>query len=167
MKNLIGIILLCTLTYYGVKYHDYMNQPTVKVEERLVPFVNEWIDMMDEERVDYVNSFSKIKLIAIVEDSVVLHHMRLYNLKGHAVAISDPVTQMILISETQASKGDHTLRATLWHELGHHIFAIDHVKGYYIMNEYTFSEEEFKEDWAKLRLDYLLMVHKHEVYAKY
>jgi Zn-dependent peptidase ImmA (M78 family) len=162
MKKIIGLILILGLVYYGVKYHSHMNQPTVQVDERLVPFVNEWIEMMDEEQIRYVYEFNDINLIAIVEDSVVLRHMRLYNMKGPAVALSDPITQMIIIGESQAAKGEHTLRATVWHELGHYIYNLHHVDGYYLMNEYSYSEKEYEADWDMFKTNYLIRCKRNE-----
>ena len=168
MKKILGILALLILCYYGVTYHRHMNEPTVTVDERLVPIVNEWIKMMESEGIQYENTFNRLNCILIVSDSVVIHRMHLYNMEvTDAVAISDPKTKSIIISETQANKGGLVLKATVWHELGHSVYGIGHVEGYYLMNEYTYTEKEYTSDWDKLKANYLLRCKNNERYTFY
>ena len=167
MKNLIGIILLAVLCYYGVTYYQHMNDPRIKVEERLAPYLSEWVDMMEKENIEYEGPFHRLSYIMIVPDSVVLESMARHGFIGESVAISDPAAQSIIISETQASKGEYTLKATLWHELGHYIYELNHVEGYYLMNEYSYDEKEYKEDWDKFKDNYLLRCKQNEYSAFY
>jgi hypothetical protein len=156
MKQIIGILVICLLGYYGVRYYNHMNSGHVEVSSPLVPIVNEWKSAMYTRHLP-IKPFNRIRKIIIVNDSVV---------DGDAGYCSK-YDQVIYISKSTIKKGYWSTKAAVWHELGHFIFELDHVDGLDIMNAYTFSEEEYKDNWPKLEKNYYKQCKEKEYVGRY
>lgn len=156
MRKWIGLILICLLGYYGVRYSQYMNSGHIEISSPLVPMVNEWKSVMYTQHLP-IKPFKRIRKIIIVDDSVV----------DGDVAYCDKYKQIIYISKSTITKGYWTTKAAVWHELGHFIFELDHVNDLDIMNTYVLREDEYRDNWPQLEKNYLKKCKANEYVGKY
>lgn len=148
IKSFIAIIILIAVCYYGVIYYSNTNNVTTSIDAPLVSIIDEWKQVMLENNITCDGPVGRLQGVWIMDDSVV------GQIPG-AVAFADPVSHIIGISKSQALKGFYTTRATLWHELGHYVFQLDHMECECLMNEDSYTEEEYIENWEMFKAEYI------------
>lgn len=117
-------------------------------DPRLEPVLKEWKQDMQQAGLDIEYQLGRLERISIEESS--------YR-AGHA----DPRSSSILVSDRTLDLGPWTVKATLYHELGHYVFRLNHTDQISIMYKATLPEEYYEENWEGLYNDYLTQCKNH------
>ena len=113
------------------------------VSPPLVPFVNEWKSDMDQAGIEYQNEFADIMHIDFADF-----------LTGRAGS-SSRFNHMIEINVELIKQGSTSVKATLYHELGHYIFRLEH-DCCVIMERRARTEADYAENWNTYVNEYLI-----------
>lgn len=157
MKNLGRIIVASIFVVVAYKYlNNFLNSDNKypDVHPTLVQVVNEWEDMMKSNGIDYRESLYRIKKIEIVD-----------KLDGrHQAGESNKRDRTIKIKSSHLDNGYWVVRATVWHELGHYIFNLEHDNSRLdIMNSTNSKEIEYKQNWDELKRNYIKSCKEHGI----
>ena len=113
-----------------------------KIAPALIPFVAEWEAGMQSAGVDYHEDFDDIR------------HIKLANFFLDNVGSSSRFNHMILIENDLFNLGPFTVKATVYHELGHYVFDLEH-GSCAIMKPKCSSEQDYAEHWDDYKREYL------------
>lgn len=125
-----------------------------EIDPRLAGTVAEWKLDMKNAGIDYEPGLNRIDKISIID------------LAGDQVGSSNKRTCEILVDPIQFDKGDYSVRATLYHELGHYVFGLEHGDCLLLM-EHELEEKEYRKGWSTLKKSYLLLCKENEFESKY
>ncbi|MFC2176127.1 hypothetical protein ACFLR1_04070 [Bacteroidota bacterium] len=112
------------------------------ISPSLVPFVKEWMSDMDEAGIAYENEFADIR------------HIELAYFFTNKAGSSSRFKHMIEIKMDLAKRGPASVKATLYHELGHYIFQLKH-DCCVIMERRIRQEADYTENWNTYLTEYL------------
>ena len=163
MKRFVLLFILAMLVYYGVRLHQLLGKGSgadMTVDPLLVELLNEWKKDMADNDIYYATTFNRLHKIIVVEDSLITGS------KQGNVAYANMYEHNIKISKGIVERGRLVTKATLYHELGHYVFDLDHVDAYCLMHEYSHEEADLKKNWDYLLDMYLIRCKNHENYAK-
>jgi hypothetical protein len=155
MKKLSVFILMVVVGYYGV--HTFLGisnmPPTVAPE--LQSMVQQWKNQMRKQGIEYKAGFNRIKAIQIVDDY------------GVSAGHFDKGTRTISISKAQILEGYFSTRVTLWHELGHYVYDLDHDNNpEKIMYHKSLNENDYKLIWDDMKDSYFIKCRSNEWEAR-
>lgn len=123
-------------------------------DPRLEPVLEEWKREMAKAGLNVKYPLGQLEQILIDESS--------YR-AGHA----DPRSSRIWVSSRAIELGPYTLKATMYHELGHYVFKLKHTDEIGIMYKATLPEEYYEESWEGLYQDYLTQCKDHASELKF
>jgi len=149
----LGIFVILGLLYqYHIKY-DY--EP--KVDPVLQTYVDEWRLDMDSAGISYSRAWDELKSIEIVECSKI--KAGLINSNGgdeHTLGMVIKPDRRIVIDSSLLTMHESILRMTIYHELGHYAFNLDHIDDHeHIMNTNPLHYSEYKEKWPEFKYNYI------------
>lgn len=133
---IVGAIAYFTLTGFGGR--DRGKEPTV--DPRLVQWVDEWKQDMQKAEIDYTAGFGRIDRIRVCEDC--------------RAGYSDRSDREIAVSREQLMMGPNSARGTIYHELGHAVFNLQH-GSCDIMKSQSLDEAEYAVYWPSLVEEYI------------
>jgi hypothetical protein len=155
MKNLIRFVFTVAVVWVIV---TLLNQhPTVlepEIDPKLASFVDEWKSDMMEKNIDFRAGFNRIDKISIVD------------LNDELVGLSDKRSGSVMIDPIQFEKGNNSVRATVYHELGHYVFGLEH-GDCLMMMETEMEEKDLRRGWSTIKESYLLICKEKEFESKY
>lgn len=122
--------------------------PGPVVDHRLEFALSTWQADMEEADLDINWRFGRLERITVDQSKF---------LAGH----SDPGRQIISVSNQVLKLGPWTTRATLYHELGHFIFGLNHTDEIGIMYRETLPEDLYRDQWPELYQEYLTQCKRH------
>lgn len=125
-----------------------------EIDPRLASLVAEWKSDMEKAGIDYETGFNRIDKISIID------------LADDRVGVSNKRTREVLVDPIQFDKGDYSVRATLYHELGHYVFGLEHGDCLLLM-EYELEEKDYQKGWSTLKKSYLVICKENEFESKY
>jgi hypothetical protein len=111
------------------------------VDPLLEQYVVEWKEDMQRADIDYRLGFSRIEKIIICSDC--------------KAGYSDRGAHEVAISLEQLEIGPSSARGTIYHELGHAVFNLQH-GSCTIMRSTSLTEEELRESWSEFKEEYLI-----------
>ena len=109
----------------------------------LVPYVNEWKSDMDDAGISYQKEFADIR------------HLKLTDFFFNQAGTSSRFNHMILIDDNLIKHGSLSVKATVYHELGHYIFQLQH-GSCVIMEKIAHPESDYAENWNTYLNEYLI-----------
>lgn len=133
---IVGVIAYFTLTGFGGR--DRGKEPAV--DPRLVQWVDEWKRDMQRAEIDYAAGFGRIDRITICEDC--------------RAGYSDRGDREIAVSREQLAMGPNSARGTIYHELGHAVFNLQH-ESCSIMRSKSWDETEYAVYWTAFVEEYI------------
>lgn len=133
---IVGGIAYLTLTVVGGL--DRGKEP--EVEYRLVQWVDEWKRDMKNAGIDYAAGFGRICRIKVCEDC--------------KAGYSDRGDREIAVSIEQLKAGPYSARGTIYHELGHAVFNLQH-GSCNIMRSNSWAEDEYANYWNDFVEEYI------------
>ena len=95
-----------------------------------------------------------------------LDHIKVATLGNNRKGCADILTKTVIVSEQQLAAGPYSTAGTLYHELGHYLFKLEH-GDCAIMRTTAWTEEEYRENWSKFVAEYVELCTKREAEAKY
>jgi len=110
------------------------------VDKRLSPYFEEWKRDMRKAGLDYSVALSRVDRIEVCEDC--------------KAGYSDRGDREIAVSREQLEIGPNSVRGTLYHELGHSIFNLQH-ESCNIMRSKCWTEEEYELYWPDFLVEYI------------
>ncbi len=122
--------------------------PGPVVDHRLESALLDWKLDMKEADLDIKWRLGRLERIIVDQSKFIAGH-------------SDPGRQIISVSNQVLKLGPWTTRATLYHELGHFIFGLNHTEEIGIMYRETLPEEFYRDHWPELYQDYLTQCKRH------
>lgn len=142
MKRFIQFILITVIVAGAgwVFWQDYRTGPII--DSRLDKYVNEWKRDMDSAGIRY-----KIIFNTTLDTIKVVKGLKAYGY-SHVSSRTIRVKEELLTSEWMT-------RQTVYHELGHHIFSLDHVEDECIMFEDDLGESFYQNNWNNLVSKYI------------
>ena len=111
------------------------------VSRELTPAVESWQRDLTAAGVEWKNRFSLLRSIELAD------------LPPGKAGSSNSFAHSIKISRDLLAEGEYTLQATVYHELGHSAFGLEH-GCCVIMQEDNLSETEYQERWPSLLEEY-------------
>jgi hypothetical protein len=126
---IVSIIAYLTLVMFG----GYTLEKEPDVDPRLAQWVSEWKRDMENAGIDYRVGFSRIAKIRICEEC--------------RAGYSDRGDREIAVSREQLNAGPNSARGTIYHELGHAVFNLQH-GSCNIMRRESWTEPEYSENWT-------------------
>ena len=119
-------------------------QTSPNISSSLVPYVKEWKDDMDKAGIAYEADFNDIRHINLAE-------FFLDNKAGK----SSRMSHTVYVDHELLKRGEFSVKATLYHELGHYIFQLEH-GSCIIMEEKIRAETDYSENWDLFLKEYLI-----------
>lgn len=153
MKTIKAILFVTVLFYIGYLVYTGSVEHRPEVDPRLDSVVTQW--EKDVDNIDYQNGFYRLDHIKVVKDL------------GPACGHYDFGTRTITVSEDRLDAGPYSLMTTVYHELGHYVFKLEHDYSESIMHPNSYSEEYYRENWDVLLSKYLSKCRANEWEAKY
>ena len=151
MKKLIAVlIVMLILPITGCKQKS---QPP-KVDYALKQMVLEWTQLMGRHGIEYADEFNDIEYIRVVNAGAL----------GDGVHAGESNRQYhtISIDVNNFKEGYWSTRNTVYHELGHYVFGLEHNDTRLdIMNTNTTSEIVCKQNWVDLASRYVETIKAH------
>lgn len=126
-----------------------------KVDPALAGIVEEWRWDIESANLQYESAFNRLNLIGLSTDP-----------DAKYAGVTEMGKRRILVTKRQIESGTYRARATVYHELGHFVFKLEH-GSCRIMAEKCPSEEELKENWAQYVNEYLQLCINNSFEAKY
>lgn len=156
LRFIIAIVITCAITYaiFVAIVISTKDSSPPKVAPELEDLVEEWKRDMDRANISYSQAFNRINAIELAPP------------ESPYAGVTELSTRKIKINVKQFSTGYARTKATLYHELGHFVFALGHVDGT-IMQEKCPSEEELQENWEDYINEYLDLCNNNSYNAKY
>lgn len=122
--------------------------PGPKVDPQLEQAWQDWLFDMDSMGFDLKYKIGDISYIRVVDD-----------LDGNA-GISNRRKGVIFIAKHIVDRGAKSVRYSLYHELGHHVFNFNHSSKNSIMYRSIIPSDQIKSNWTELKSKYLLKCKK-------
>ena len=140
MKKFIQFTLIAGMVVGAglVFWQDYQTGPVV--DSRLDRYVNEWRRDMDQAGVEY-----KVRFNVMLDTIKVVNGIS---------ANGDSHTNTIRINANLLDS-EWLTRQTVYHELGHNIFSLDHVDDKCIMFKDDLGESFYQDNWNNLLSKYI------------
>jgi len=140
MKKFIQFIVITVMVSGAglVFLHDYEAGPIV--DPRLDKYVDEWKRDMDRARVKY-----KVRFNVMLDTIKVVNGIDTY---GYSRTNTIRINANILDSEWLT-------RQTVYHELGHNVFSLEHVEDKCIMFKDDLGESFYQDNWNNLLSKYI------------
>ena len=113
----------------------------------LLPYVNEWKSDMDRAGIAYKKEFADIRHINLTEFFI------------EKAGTSSRFNHMILIDDSLIKHGPLSVKATVYHELGHYIFQLEH-GSCVIMEKTAHLESDYSENWNTYLKEYLIVCNR-------
>ena len=155
MVNLARFVMTLLILFIFYRLASNTVDPSgPEIDPRLANLVAEWKSDMKKEGIDYESGFNRIDKISIID------------LAGDQVGSSNKSTREVLVDPIQFDKGDYSVRATLYHELGHYVFGLEHGDCLLLM-EYELEEKQYQKSWSTLKKSYLILCKENEFESKY
>jgi hypothetical protein len=156
LRFIIVLIVICAVTYaiFVSLVICTKDDTPPRVAPELKALVEEWEWDMRDAGLDYTQAFNRLEAIELSSPN------------APYAGVADLSTRKIKINPKQLGSGRARTKATLYHELGHFVFALDHVEGT-IMQEKCPSEEELQENWEDYINEYLELCNNNSFNAKY
>lgn len=123
-----------------------------RVDPRIKPYFDEWKRDLNSAGLDYSVALGRVERITVCS--------------GCRAGYSDRVEGTIAISEDQLGFGPNSVRGTLYHELGHAVFNLQH-GSCKIMRSRSWTEEELEHNWPLFVKEYLEACKKNEYEARF
>ena len=151
MKILRYLVMLLGGTITGLVLASALvkvNAPRVTSEEQFAPIVSDWYRVM---RRHGIESLHNVYISAVEEAPVALQG---------TVAWCDMSTHQVFVTMPNYRRAEALQhKMTIWHELGHCAFDLDHVLGVpHIMNPSIAMEEDYVKYHVVLEAEYLTTV---------
>ena len=118
-------------------------QTAPNISSGLLPYVNEWKRDMDDAGIVYEEGFNDIRHINVVDFY--------FDNAGKASRRH----RTVYVGEDCFKAGPYSVKATLYHELGHYIFQLEH-GSCVLMEKGNRSEDEYSENWDLFLKEYLI-----------
>lgn len=113
-----------------------------EIDPRLKDYISDWQKELDLAQIEYEPGFNR------------LTEIRMIRLPSSKAGYYREWSRSIVISTSQAELGPWSIRATLYHELGHAVFGLSHLNGS-IMATHSFTEKEIISNWDQWLAEYL------------
>lgn len=149
---LVAGTVLASVVAFAVIISNDTTEPLVDL--RLTDAVTEWRHDMYRAKIDCDAAYNRINIIRVRFGD------------GLHSGCSDRITGEITVSISQLQAGPYSIKGTLYHELGHHVFHLSH-GSCAIMRQQVWTEEEYREHWKEWTQEYLQECIKHEFESKY
>lgn len=128
--------------------------PGPYVDPVLVPYVNDWRELMLKNGLDISRPYGRLRSIVVTD------------LRPGLAGIAHTGSNQIKISKHLLKLGEFTVRATVYHELGHSIFGLKHPDEIGIMYYMSLPESYYQENWNELERKYVLNCKRNEFELK-
>ena len=112
------------------------------ISSGLLPYVNEWKADMNEAGIAYEEGFYDIRQISIVDF--------VFDNAGK----SNRMQHLVYIDEQAFKAGPYSVKATLYHELGHYVFQLEH-DSCVLMEKTGRNEDDYADNWEVYLAQYL------------
>ncbi len=145
---LVFILFIGTALYYWLNENKPTNNAT-EIDSCLIDCVNEWRSTLLSEGFDSKPVFTSLRSIKIKK------------LSEEMVGITHYYKKTIEIDPAILTQGTFALRATIYHELGHYAFGLNH-ESCKIMSTTILSEKEYKEHWDDMKNEYIELIRKQD-----
>ena len=147
------VFIVSIVILYFLLYQMFNSDSVERVDPALNKEIGLWKNKMDSLRIDYGAGYNRIESIRFGPTSDAGH----YNRWNRNVVINESI------------KNDPILvRYTLWHELGHAVFNLNHSNSTSnIMSKVIPTTEFIRKSWVSMELEYYERCKHHEYYAKY
>jgi hypothetical protein len=142
MKIILSLVIFIAI---GFTFQRFINKEGLckrHVEPALVDYINEWKQDMKKAGIDYGNVFDRIDNIYFKNNT------------DNRLGYSTYAKREIWVSASLRSE-PYLIRASLYHELGHYVFQLDHSDGIMASNKIG-SNDFYEKNWNKLLTDYML-----------
>jgi hypothetical protein len=142
MMRLISAIVIVGAIAWATLMLTQSSAPTQEpwVDPLLEQYVIEWKADMQRAGIDYERGLNRIERIIICADC--------------KAGYSDRGDHEIAVSMEQLMIGPYSARGTIYHELGHSVFNLQH-GSCNIMQSTSPTEEELTESWSEFTEEYL------------
>lgn len=125
---------------------------SVEVDSRLEPYFEEWRQEMKGAGLNPDPALARLQRVEVCRDC-----KSGYSEKGRG---------RIGVSERQLELGPYSTRGTLWHELGHFVFDLEH-GSCGIMRHSSWREEEYWASWSGFKEEYINECRKNRYEAEW
>ncbi len=145
MKKILLILALFSVVLAGAYFLSVgvKEKPVYSVE--LESAIGEWKRYQQEAGVFDEAKFNEIRKITVGP------------LPRSKAGLSDINAKTITISPATIEKGKYSVRACVWHELGHYMYGLDH-GSCLMMADSLFPEEITAEYWGHMKSEYMELV---------
>lgn len=157
IRKIIGLLMLATVVLaVTVSIADMLSNDQTEplVDLRLQPTVDEWRLDMHRAGISYEKGYNRINIIRVRAGD------------GLHSGGSDRWTGEVSVFLSQLEAGPYSVKGTLYHELGHQVFRLDH-GSCALMRQQVWTEAEYRENWAEWTKEYLQQCSKKEVEYNY
>ena len=151
LRLIVYVVLLSiigTALYYWLNENKPTNNAT-EIDSCLIDCVNEWRSTLLSEGFDSKPVFTSLQSIKIKK------------LSEEMVGVTHYYKKTIEVDPVVLRQGSFTLRAAIYHELGHYAFGLSH-ESCKIMSTTTLSESEYKEHWEDMKHEYIELIRKQD-----
>lgn len=148
------IIAAAVLGTFMLLVHATHDETGPRVDVALSKYVEEWKWDVSQANIEYQPAFNRLKSIEVTDTQ-----------ESYA-GVTVTSARKIKINLKHLSSGEYRVRATLYHELGHFVFGLDH-GSCAIMQEECQSEEQLEENWKEYVNEYLQLCINNSFNAKY
>ncbi len=156
IRAIVILILFIVCTVGITKYITQVATTSTKpiVDPKLREMVDDWHCDMRTANIDYLTGFNRIEKIGLVAQ------------ENQYAGKTEYSTRSIKINCRQLETGYYRTKATVYHELGHYVFKLEH-GSCAIMQESCPSEEELEENWKEWVNEYLQLCINNSFESKY
>lgn len=157
IRKIIGLLMLAAVVLavtvsLALMLSSDSTEPMV--DTRLESAVDEWRQDMYHAHIDYVNAYNRIDIIRVRAGD------------GLHSGSSDLIKGEVSVTLTQLDSGKYSVMGTLYHELGHQVFRLEHGSCALMRNQ-VWTESEYREHWEEWKREYIQECIKHEFNSKY
>jgi len=153
MKYLIVILALAAALWVVTEQKCRESEPLI--DPSIKPYVEEWKRDMDRAGIDYRAAYGRLDRIEV----------RPYSVEG-AAGETQTGARTIIIYGKQIERGEYSTRETVYHELGHWVFHLEH-GSCTIMETNARSNAKIEARWSEAVDEYLEACKKLEINSKY
>jgi hypothetical protein len=125
-----------------------------EISPELEPYVQSWEQDMQSSGIHYRQGFNRIAKIIVAPRN-----------KEYA-GMTDVTNRSICVNLRQLDSGNLRTLCTVYHELGHYVFKLDH-NSCEMMEERCPSEEYLQENWVELQQEYRIVCKEKEIESRY
>ena len=136
------LVLLISAFLIGCAAPSYKREP--ELDSRLASSLSCWKADMTGAKLDWVSGFSRINRIVVGE------------LPSGKLGLYDQWICSVTVSDLAVGEGPYSTRATLYHELGHAVFGLEH--GSCAIMGTGMNEDWWRENWDSVKQEYILEI---------